>query len=129
MLPSTYFSRYEKLLNQLYIEAKNKEIVGTFLTIANEKGKQADANPRQQKKKKTTGEETSEIKGHSGYVAKPKMKKGWRQENQLLPCLNKISFCVFQGWKNCKILTFRDFFMGNNFRDCYLIEYLAGIYF
>ena len=51
MLPSTYFSRYEKLLNQLYIEAKNKEIVGTFLTIANEKGKQADANPRQQKKK------------------------------------------------------------------------------
>ena len=86
MLPSTYFSRYEKLLNQLYIEPKSKEIVGTFLTIANEKGKQADANPRQQKK--TTGEETSEIKGHSGYVAKPKMRKGWRQENQLLPCLN-----------------------------------------
>ena len=127
MLPSTYFSRYEKLLNQLYIEPKSKEIVGTFLTIANEKGKQADANPRQQKK--TTGEETSEIKGHSGYVAKPKMRKGWRQENQLLPCLNKISFCVFQGWKNCKILAFRNSFMGNNFRDCYLIEYLAGIYF
>ena len=80
-------------------------------------------------KKTTTGEETSEIKGHSRYVAKPKMKKGWRQENQLLPCLNKISFCVFQGWKNCKILAFRNSFMGNNFRDCYLIEYLAGIYF
>ena len=68
----------------------------------NEKAKQADANPWQQKQ--ATAEERSEIKGHSGYVAKPKMKKGWRQENQLLPCLNQISFCVFQGWKTCKIL-------------------------
>ena len=55
------------------------------------------------------------------------MKKGWHQENQLLPCLNQISFCIFQGWKNCKILA--QFFQGNDFRDCYLIEYLAGIYF
>ena len=28
---------------------------------------------------KTTGEETSEIKEHLGYVAKPKIKKGWRK--------------------------------------------------
>lgn len=41
---------YEKLLNELYIEAKNKEIVGTFLSVANEKGKQAERKLLQQKK-------------------------------------------------------------------------------
>ena len=35
--------------------------------------------------------------------------------DQLLPCLNQTSFCVFQGWKNRKILAFQDFFTGNNF--------------
>ena len=34
-------------------------------------------------KKKATGEERSEIKRHSGYVAKPKIKIGWHQENVL----------------------------------------------
>ena len=34
-------------------------------------------------------------------------------EDQLSPGL--ISFCAFQGWKNRKILAFRDFFAGNNF--------------
>ena len=48
-------------------------------------------------------------------------------ENQLSPCLNQISFCVFQGWKNHKNLAFRDFFTGSNFRDCHLKEYFAGI--
>ena len=31
-------------------------------------------------------------------------------EDQVSPCLNQISFRVFQGWKNRKILAFRDFF-------------------
>ena len=43
-------TRYEKLLNGLYIEPKNKEIVGTFLSIPNEEGKQAEAKLQQQKK-------------------------------------------------------------------------------
>ena len=33
--------------------------------------------------KKATGEERSEIKGNLGYVAKPKLKKEWLQENYL----------------------------------------------
>ena len=41
---------YEKLLNELYIEPKNEEIVGTFLSVANEEGKQAEEKSRQQKK-------------------------------------------------------------------------------
>ena len=43
-------TRYEKLLNELYIEPKNKEIVGTFLSVPNEEGKQAEAKLQQQKK-------------------------------------------------------------------------------
>ena len=35
-------SRYEKLPNELYIEPKNEEIVETFLSEANEEGKQAE---------------------------------------------------------------------------------------
>ena len=41
---------YEKLLNKLYVEPKNKEIVGTFFSVVNEEGKQAEA--KMQKKKK-----------------------------------------------------------------------------
>ena len=33
------FTRYEKLFNELYMEPKNEEIVGTFLLVANEEGK------------------------------------------------------------------------------------------
>ena len=87
--------------------------------------------------KKATGEKRNEIKGHSGYVAKPMIKKGLRKqsyctwlafiylENQLLSCLNQFFFCVFQGWKNTKVLAFRYFFRGNN--DCHFKEYFAGI--
>ena len=32
-------TRYEKLLNELYIEPKNKEIIGTFFSVANEEEK------------------------------------------------------------------------------------------
>ena len=35
-------SRYENLPNKLYIEPKNEEIVETFLSEANEEGKQAE---------------------------------------------------------------------------------------
>ena len=36
------WTRYEKLTNELYIEPKNEEIVGTFLSLANQKEKQAE---------------------------------------------------------------------------------------
>ena len=71
MLSNTYF--------ELFIEPKNEEIAGTFLSLANEEGKQAEGKSRQQKK--ASAEERSEIKGHSRYVAKPKIKNGWRQED------------------------------------------------
>ena len=48
------------------------------------------------------------------------------REDQLSLCLNQISICVFQGWKNHKIVAFRDFFAGKNFRN---EEYFAGIVF
>ena len=41
---------YEKLLNKLYVEPKNKEIVGTFFSVVNEEGKQAEAKLQKQKK-------------------------------------------------------------------------------
>ena len=37
------WTRYEKLTNELYIEPKNEEIVGTFLSLVNEEEKQAEA--------------------------------------------------------------------------------------
>ena len=43
-------TRYEKLLNELYIEPKNKKVVGTFLSVRNEERKQAEAKSRKQKK-------------------------------------------------------------------------------
>ena len=44
-------TRYEKLLDEFYIEPKNKKIVGTFLSVPSEKGKQIEAKLRQQKEK------------------------------------------------------------------------------
>ena len=44
------WTRYEKLANELYIEPKNEEIVGTFLSLANQKEKQAETKSWQQKK-------------------------------------------------------------------------------
>ena len=67
-------TRYEKVLNELYIKPKNEEIVWTFRLVGNEEGKQAEAKSRQQKSNRE--ERRSEIKGHSGYVTKPKIKKG-----------------------------------------------------
>ena len=66
-------TRYEKLLNKLYIKPENEEIVGTFFSVANEEEKIEAAKKQQEKK--------SEIKRHLGYVTKPKIKKGWDQEN------------------------------------------------
>ena len=43
-------TRYEKLLNKLYVEPKNKEIIGTFFSVVNEEGKQAEAKLQKQKK-------------------------------------------------------------------------------
>ena len=43
-------TRYEKLLNKLFIEPKNEEITWIFLSVPNEEGKQAEAKSRQQKK-------------------------------------------------------------------------------
>ena len=43
-------TRYEKLLNKLYVEPKNKEIIGTFFSVVNEEGKQAEAKLWKQKK-------------------------------------------------------------------------------
>ena len=87
--------------------------------------------------KKATGEERSEIKGQWGYVAKLKIKKGWPQENyctwiiyifrRSALILFKSNFWVFQGRKNRKILAFRYFFAGNNFRESDLTECFAGI--
>ena len=54
-------TRYEKILNELYIKPKNEEIVGTFFSVANEEGKQAEVDS--QKQKKATGEEKIEFKG------------------------------------------------------------------
>ena len=37
-------TRYEKILNELYIKPKNEEIVGIFFSVANEEEKQAEVN-------------------------------------------------------------------------------------
>ena len=42
-------TRYEKLTNELYIEPKNEEIAGIFLSSANGEGKQAEAKLQRQK--------------------------------------------------------------------------------
>ena len=42
-------TRYEKLLRELYIEPKNKKIVGTFLSVPDKEAKQAETKSRQQK--------------------------------------------------------------------------------
>ena len=54
-------TRYEKILNELYIKPKNEEIVGIFFSVANEEEKQAEVNSQEQKK--ATGEEKIEFKG------------------------------------------------------------------
>ena len=37
-------TQYEKILNELYIKPNNEESVGTFFSVANEEGTQAEAN-------------------------------------------------------------------------------------
>ena len=43
-------TRYEKLLNELCIKPENEEIVGTFLSVANEEEK-IEATKKQQEKR------------------------------------------------------------------------------
>ena len=43
-------TRYEKLLNKLYIKPENEEIVGTFFSVANEEEKIEAAKKQQEKK-------------------------------------------------------------------------------
>ena len=82
-------ARHEKTVKRNFIsKPNNKEIVGTFLSVANKEGKDAEAKPQQQEQNRTeqhrtkaTGEERNAIKGHSRYVAKPKIRKEWPQEN------------------------------------------------
>ena len=64
-------TRYVKLPNELYIEPKNEEIVGTFFSVAK---RRETSRSKITAAKKAAGEKRSEIKGHSGYVAKPKIK-------------------------------------------------------
>ena len=75
-------TQYKKLLNKFYIEPKNEEIVGTFPSVTNGEGKRAEAKSQQQKK--ATGDEKSKIKGKSGYVTKPKIKKNGANINSRL---------------------------------------------
>ena len=66
-------TRYEKLLNELYIKPENEEIVGTFLSVANEEEK-IEAAKKQQEKREVRSRDIWD-------VTKPKIKKGWHQEN------------------------------------------------
>ena len=54
-------TQYEKLLNELFIEPKNKEIFWTFLSVANKEGKQPEVKSREQKKQ----EKKKEVKSRS----------------------------------------------------------------
>ena len=65
-------TRYENLLNELYIETKNEEIVGTFLSEENEERKQAGAKSWRQKKQL----EKKEVRSRVIRDIKPKIKKG-----------------------------------------------------
>ena len=97
-------TRYEELLNELNIEPKNEEIIGTFLSLAYEEGKQAEAKPWQRKKQ----EEKKEARSRDIQDINRRLKKEDGKtiivlqrviylEDQLLPYLNQISFCFFQG--------------------------------
>ena len=44
-----FLTRYRKLLRKLHIEPKNEEMVGTFLSVAIEEGKEAVAKPTAEK--------------------------------------------------------------------------------
>ena len=67
-------TQYEKVLNELCIKPKKKEIFWNFLLVGNEEGKQGEAKSQQQKSNRE--ERRSEIKRYLGYFTKPKIKKG-----------------------------------------------------
>ena len=103
-----FLSRYEKLPNELYIEPKNEEIVETFLSEANEEGKQAEKKSWQQKRQQEKKEVRS--KNIQDILQNPRSRKGGAKktivldqlmylEDQLSLCLNQKSFCVFNGRK------------------------------
>ena len=94
-------SRYEKLPNELYIEPKNEEIVETFLSEANEEGKQAETKQSQQKKQQEKKEVRS--KNIQDILQNPRSRKGGAKktivldqlmylEDQPSLCLNQKSF-------------------------------------
>ena len=94
-------SRYEKLPKELYIEPKNEEIVETFLSEANEEGKQAETKQWQQKKQQEKKEVRS--KNIQDILQNPRSRKGGAKktivldqlmylEDQLSLCLNQKSF-------------------------------------
>ena len=64
----------KKVLNELYVEPKNEEIVRTFHIVGNEERKQAEAKLQQQKSNRE--ERRSKIKGDLGHFPKPKTIKG-----------------------------------------------------
>ena len=71
-------TRYEKLLNELYIEPKNKKIVGTFFSVPNKEGKQAEAKSRQQKEQ----QEKKEVRSRDirDMLQNPRAKKDGAKE-------------------------------------------------
>ena len=71
-------TRYEKLLKELYIEPKNKKIVGTFLSVPNKEGKQAEAKSRQQKEQ----QEKKEVRSRDirDMLQNPRAKKDGAKE-------------------------------------------------
>ena len=126
MLSSTYFYRYEKLLNQIYIEPKNKEIVGTFLTVAMKKRNkqmQIRGNKKSNRRRKKWDQGTFWI------CCKSKDEKRMAPRKSALALLKSNFFLYLPRVEKLQNFGFSQFFQGNDFRDCYLIEYLAGIYF
>ena len=77
-----FLSRYEKLPNELYIEPKNEEIVETFLSEANEEGKQAEKKPWQQKKQQEKKEVRS--KNIHDILQNPRSRKGGAKKTIVL---------------------------------------------
>ena len=75
-------SRYEKLPNELYIEPKNEEIVETFLSEANEEGKQAEKKSWQQKRQQEKKEVRS--KNIQDILQNPRSRKGGAKKTIVL---------------------------------------------
>ena len=107
-------TRYEKLLNELCIKPENEEIVVTFLSVANEEEK-IEATKKQQEKKEVRSRDIWDM------LPNPRSKKDGTKkiialdqliyaEDQLSPCLNRISLSVSsKGGKIAKFQLFEIF--------------------